>query len=258
MSTSEDRTPKAGGMLQPLDVPIWKWDSISMDFVVGLPRALGGHDSIWVIVDRLTKSAHFLPVKTTHKVIHLARLFIAEFVRLHGVPSSIVSDRDPKFTSRFWKMFHKELGTRLDMSTSNHPQSDGQTERTIQTIEDMLRACILDEGGSWKDHLPLVEFAYNNSYHASLGMAPYEALYGRKCRSPLCWAEVGEKSILGPEIIQETTEKVKMIQDNLKKAQDRQKNYADKRRRPLEFDRKIIASALFSRCSNNWGYPQCR
>ncbi|XP_058775585.1 uncharacterized protein LOC131649851 [Vicia villosa] len=146
-------------------------------------------------------------LETTHKVIHLARLFIAEIVRLHGVPSSIVSDRDPKFTSRFWKMFHKELGTRLDMSTSNHPQSDGKTERTIQMIEDMLRACILEE-----------------------------ALYGRKYRSPLCWAEVGEKSILGPEIIQETTKKVKMIQDNLKKAQNRQKNYADKRRRPLEFE----------------------
>ncbi|XP_058761197.1 uncharacterized protein LOC131634544 [Vicia villosa] len=227
---------RPGGMLQPLEIPTWKWDSISMDFIVGLPRTRGGYDSIWVIVDRLTKSAHFLPVKTTHKVIHLARLFIAEIVRLHGVPSSIVSDRDPKFTSRFWKMFHKELGTRLDMSTSNHPQSDGQTERTIQTIEDMLRACILEEGGSWKDHLPLVEFAYNNSYHASLGMAPYEALYGRKSRSPLCWAEVGEKSDLGPEIIQETTDKVKMIQNNLKKAQDRQKNYADKRRRPLEFE----------------------
>ncbi|XP_058726825.1 uncharacterized protein LOC131598218 [Vicia villosa] len=227
---------RPGGMLQPLEIPVWKWDSISMDFIVGLPRARGGYDSIWVIVDRLTKSAHFLPVKTTHKVIHLARLFIAEIVRLHGVPSSIVSDRDPKFTSRFWKAFHNEMGTRLDMSTSNHPQTDGQTERTIQTIEDMLRACILEEGGSWKDHLPLVEFAYNNSYHASLGMAPYEALYGRKCRSFVCWAEVGEKSILGPEIIRETTEKVKVIQDNLKKAQDRQKNYADKRRRPLEFE----------------------
>ncbi|XP_058749773.1 uncharacterized protein LOC131622747 [Vicia villosa] len=227
---------RPGGMLQPLDIPVWKWDSISMDFIVGLPRVLGGHDSIWVIVDRLTKSAHFLPVKTTHKVSHLARLFVVEIVRLHGVPSSIVSDRDPKFTSRFWKAFHQEMGTDLNLSTSNHPQTDGQTERTIQTIEDMLRACILEIGGSWKDNLPLIEFAYNNSYHASIGMAPYEALYGRKCRSPLCWSEVGEKGILGPEIIQETTEKVKMIRDKMKQAQDRQKSYADKRRRPLEFD----------------------
>ncbi|XP_058756484.1 uncharacterized protein LOC131629722 [Vicia villosa] len=210
--------------------------SISMDFIVGLPRVLGGHDSIWVIVDRLTKSAHFLPVKTTHKVSHLARLFVVEIVRLHGVPSSIVSDRDPKFTFRFWKAFHQEMGTNLNLSTSNHPQTDGQTERTIQTIEDMLRACILEIGGSWKDNLPLIEFAYNNSYHASNGMAPYEALYGKKCRSPLCWSEVGEKGILGPEIIQETTEKVKMIRDKMKQAQDRQKSYADKRRRPLEFD----------------------
>src|SRR3954468_22904576 len=197
---------RPGGMLQPLDIPVWKWDSISMDFIVGLPRALGGHDSIWVIVDRLTKSAHFLLVKTTHKVSHLARLFVVEIVRLHGVPSSIVFDRDPKFTSRFWRAFHQEMGTNLNLSTSNHPQTDGQTERTIQTIEDMLRACILEIGGSWKDNLPLIEFAYNNSYHASIGMAPYEALYGRKCRSPLCWSEVGEKGVLGPDIIQETTE----------------------------------------------------
>ncbi|XP_058784742.1 uncharacterized protein LOC131659586 [Vicia villosa] len=210
--------------------------SISMDFIVGLPRVFGGHDSIWVIVDRLTKSAHFLPVKTTHKVSHLARLFVLEIVRLHGVPSSIVSDRDPKFTSRFWTTFHQEMGTELNLSTSNHPQTDGQTERTIQTIEDMLRACILEIGGSWKDNLPLIEFAYNNSYQASIGMAPYEALYGRKCRSPLCWSEVGEKGLLGPEIIQETTKKVKMIRDKMKQAQDRQKSYAEKRRRPLEFD----------------------
>ncbi|XP_058741757.1 uncharacterized protein LOC131614147 [Vicia villosa] len=149
---------------------------------------------------------------------------------------SIVSDRDPKFTSRFWKAFHQEMGTNLNLSTANHPQTDGQTERTIQTIEDMLRACILEIGGSWKDNLPLIEFAYDNGYHASIGMAPHEALFGRKCRSPLCWSEVGEKGILGAEIIQETTEKVKMIRDKMKQAQDRQKSYADKRRRPLEFD----------------------
>ena len=128
----------------------------------------------------LTKFTHFLPVKMTHKVPHLERLFIAKIVRLHGVPSDIVSDRDLKFTLRFWKEFHCEMGTRLSLSTSNHSQTDGQTERTIQTIEDMLRAYIVENGGNWKDYLTLVEFVYNNSYHSSIRMAPYEALYGRK------------------------------------------------------------------------------
>jgi hypothetical protein len=148
---------------------------------------------------------------------------------------SIVLDRDPIFTSHFWGAFQKALGTRLKLSTSHHPQTDGQSERTIQTLEDMLRACVLEDGGSWNHHLHLIEFSYNNSYHSSIGMAPYEALYGRKCRTPLCWAEVGDKSIIGPEIIQETTLKIKSIQEKIRTAHSRQKSYADKRRRPLEF-----------------------
>jgi hypothetical protein len=207
-----------------------------MDFVGGLPRTQKGHDAIWVIVDRLTKSAHFLPVKSTYKTSQYAELFISEIVKLHGVPVSIVSDRDPIFTSHFWKAFQKALGTRLKLSTSHHPQTDGQSERTIQTLEDMLRACVLEDGGSWNHHLPLIEFSYNNSYHSSIGMAPYEALYGRKCRTPLWCAEVGDKSIIGPEIIQETTLKIKSIQEKMRTTQSRQKSYADKRRRPLEFE----------------------
>ena len=124
---------------------------------------------------------------------------------MHGVPTSIVSDRDSKFTSRFWRALQQSLGTQLNLSTTYHPQTDRQTERTIQTLEDMLRACILDDGGSWDEHLPLVEFAYNNSYHSSIGMASYEALYGRKCRTLLCWYDVGERSLLGPDLVQETT-----------------------------------------------------
>lgn len=116
---------KPRGTLQPLEIPMWKWDNISMDFIVGLPRTRGGHDSIWVTVDRSTKSAHFLPVKTTYKVVTLARLFMDEIVQFHGVPFSIVSDRDPKFTSRFWKYFRKEMGTSFSMSTANHLQYDG-------------------------------------------------------------------------------------------------------------------------------------
>ncbi|GKE70687.1 putative reverse transcriptase domain-containing protein [Tanacetum coccineum] len=127
------------------------------------------------------------------------------------------------------------LGTCLDMSTAYHPQTDGQGERTIQTLEDILRACVLDFGRNWDAHLPLVEFSYNNSYHSSMKCASFEALYGRKCRSPIMWAEVGEGQLIGPELVQETTEKISQIKDRLKAARDRQKSYADKRRKPLEF-----------------------
>ncbi|GKC52955.1 putative reverse transcriptase domain-containing protein, partial [Tanacetum coccineum] len=148
---------------------------------------------------------------------------------------SIILDRDGRFTSHLWKAFQEALGTRLDMSTAYHPQTDGQSERTIQTLEDMLRACVMDFGGSWDTHLPLIEFSYNNSYHTSIKCAPFEALYGRKCRSPVIWTEVGESQLIGPEIVQETTEKIVQIKERLKTARSRQKSYADKRRKPLEF-----------------------
>ncbi|GAU29936.1 hypothetical protein TSUD_360510 [Trifolium subterraneum] len=227
---------KLAGPLQPLEIPEWKWEHITMDFVTGLPRNQKGEDSIWVIVDWLTKSAHFIAVKSTYKASRYAEIFLEEIVKLHGVPLSIVSDRDPTFTSHFWRAFQKAMGTRLRMSTSNHPQTDGQSERTIQTLEDMLRACVLEDGGNWSKHLHLIEFAYNNSYHASIGMTPYEALYGRKCRTPLCWTEVGDKGVLGPDIIQETTLKIKSVKEHMRVTQSRQKSYVDHRRRPIEFD----------------------
>ena len=226
---------KPAGMLQPLEVPQWKWDQITMDFVSGLPRTTTGYDAVWVIVDRLTKSAHFLPIRTTYSVDKLAELFIKEIVRLHGVPLSIVSDRDTRFTSRFWQRLHDGMGSRLKFSTAFHPQTDGQSERTIQILEDMLRASVLDFQGSWSRYLPLIEFAYNNSYQATIGMAPYEALYGRKCRSPVHWDEVGENKLVGPEMLEQTTEAIKKIRARMKASQNRQKSYADKRRRPLEF-----------------------
>ncbi|GJW20790.1 retrovirus-related pol polyprotein from transposon TNT 1-94 [Tanacetum coccineum] len=166
----------------------------------------------------------------------LARLYTDEIVARHGVPVSIISDRDARFTSRLWQTFQKALGTRLDMSTAYHPQTDGQSERTIQTLEDMLRACVIDFGGSWDVHLPLAEFSYNNSYHTSIRCAPFEALYGRKCRSPVLWAEIREGSLIGPELVQETTDKVVAIKERLQAARDRQKSYADNRRKPLEFE----------------------
>ncbi|KAD4981942.1 hypothetical protein E3N88_18613 [Mikania micrantha] len=226
---------KPSGLLQQPEIPEWKWENITMDFVTKLPRTSSGYDTIWVVVDRMTKSAHFLPIREDYKMDKLSRIYVNEIVARHGVPVSIISDRDSRFTSRFWQTLQTALGTRLDLSTAYHPQTDGQSERTIQTLEDMLRACIIDFGGNWDSHMPLIEFSYNNSYHTSIRCAPFEALYGRKCRSPLCWAEVGDSQLTGPEIVQETTDKIFMIKDRLKVARDRQKSYADHRRRPLEF-----------------------
>ncbi|XP_039034121.1 uncharacterized protein LOC120170212, partial [Hibiscus syriacus] len=223
------------GLLQPLFIPQWKWENVTMDFVSGLPLTPNKRESIWVIVDRLTKSAHFLPVRTDFSMEKYAELYIREVIRLHGVPVSIVSDRDPRFTSRFWKSLHGALGTRLNFSTSFHPQTDGQSERTIQILEDMLRACVMEFKGSWEKYLPLAEFAYNNSYQSSIKMAPYEALYGRKCRTPLNWYELKDRSVLGPDLIQDVEQKVREIQYNLKVASDRQKSYSDLKRKEIEF-----------------------
>ena len=156
-----------------------------MDFMTHLPRTPRRHDAIWVIVDLLTKSAHFLVVQMTFTLKEFCRLYIREIVQLHGVSVSIVLDIDSRFTLHFWKSFQKAIRTQLMMSTAFHAQKNGQTGRTIQVLEDMLRTCVLDHKGSWDEHLPLVEFAYNKSYHESIQMAPYEALYGRPCRSPI-------------------------------------------------------------------------
>ncbi|GKD78969.1 putative reverse transcriptase domain-containing protein, partial [Tanacetum coccineum] len=161
---------RPSGLLVQPKIPEWKWDNITMDFVTKLPKTSQGYDTIWVIVDRLTKSAIFTPMRETDPMDKLARIYLKE----------------------------NALGTNLDMSTAYHLQTDGQSERTIQTLEDMLRACAIDFGKGWVNHLPLIEFSYNNSYHASIMAAPFEALYGRKCHSPVCWTEVGEAQILGP------------------------------------------------------------
>jgi hypothetical protein len=165
------------GLLQPLKVPEWKWEEIGMDFIVGLPRTRDGYDSIWVIVDRLTKVAHFISVNTTYSGAQLAELYMSRIVCLHGVPKKIVADRGIHFTSCFWKRLHESMDTKLNFSSAYHPQTYEQTERTNQVLEDMLRACILKHGRSWDKSLPYAEFSYNNSYQASLKMAPFEALY---------------------------------------------------------------------------------
>ncbi|KZV52485.1 hypothetical protein F511_22323 [Dorcoceras hygrometricum] len=182
-----------------------------MDFVVGLPRSPRGYTAIWVIVDRLTKSAHFLPVKTTFTLTQYVELYIREVVRLYGISVSIVSDRDTIFTFAFWRSLHAALGTRLAFSTAFHPQTDGQSERVNQILEDLLRACAINFQGTWDSILLLVEFTYNNSFQASIVMAPYEALYGRICRSPVHLEEVGERVLIGPELVQKTADIVTRI-----------------------------------------------
>ncbi|GKC21344.1 putative reverse transcriptase domain-containing protein [Tanacetum coccineum] len=176
---------KPSGLLQQPEIPVWKWERITMDFVSGLPRTPSGYDTIWVIVDRLTKSAHFLPMKKTDTMEKLTQLYLKEIVCRLGVSISIISNQDSHFTSRFWKSLQKALGTYLDMSTAYHPQTDGQSERTIRMLEDMLRACVIDFGSSWDRHLPLVEFLYNNSYRESIKAAPYEAFYADRRAKPL-------------------------------------------------------------------------
>nr|GEU37999.1 putative reverse transcriptase domain-containing protein [Tanacetum cinerariifolium] len=164
------------GLLQQPEIFEWKWEMMAMDFVTKLPKTSSGHDTIWVIVDRLTKSAYFLPIREDYKIDRLARLHLNGIVAWHG--------------------------------------TDGQSERTIQTLKDILRACVLDYEGSWDVYLPLVEFSYNNNYHSSVRCAPFEALYGRKCRSPIMWAEVGERQLIGPELVQK--EKTLRVQCRLR------------------------------------------
>ncbi|GKD95582.1 hypothetical protein Tco_1379479 [Tanacetum coccineum] len=200
---------RPSGLLQQPEIPEWKWENITMDFITKLPRARSGHDAIWVVVDRLTKLAHFLAIREDYSTEKLARLYTDEIVACHEVPVSIISDRDPRFTSRLWQTFQKALGTRLDMSTVYHPQTDGQSEP---------------------------EFSYNNSFHSSICCAPFDALYGRKCRSPVLWAEIREGSLIGPELLQETTDKVMVIKERLQAARDRQTSYADSGRKMVEYD----------------------
>nr|GFB87030.1 putative reverse transcriptase domain-containing protein [Tanacetum cinerariifolium] len=169
------------------------------------------------------KSTIFTPIKETDPMDKLARIYLKEIVTRHELPVSIISDRDPRFTSNFWGSLQNALGTRLDMSIAYHPKTDGQSKRTIQTLKDMLRACAIDFGKGWVNHFQLVELSYDKSYHASIKATPFEALYGRKYHSPVRWTKVGEAQILGPELTQETTEKIVQIKQRMQAACDQQK-----------------------------------
>nr|GEW65813.1 reverse transcriptase domain-containing protein [Tanacetum cinerariifolium] len=209
------------GLLQQSEIPEWKWEKITIDLVTKFPKSSNGYDAIWVIMDRLTKSA---PIREDNKTEKLARIYINEIIARHGVPVSIISDRDGQFVSHLWQALQKALGTRLNMSTASHPKTDGESERTIQILEDMLRACVMDLGGSWDTHLSLVKFSYNNSYHKSIKCIPFEALYGQ----------------------------------SLKMMRDCQKSYANKRRKPLELkvgDQVLLKVSPWKGVVR-FGYPQ--
>eukprot|EP00253_Pinus_taeda_P036268 PITA_36268 len=223
------------GLLQPLTIPEWKWETISMDFITSLPQTRKNHDSIMVVVDKLSKTAHFIPVHSTYKAVQIAHLFMQNVFRLHGLPKVIISDRDVKFTSTFWRTLFAELGTQLNFSTAYHPQTDGQTKRVNQVLEDMLRAYVMTKPTQWEEYLHLVEFAYNNGYHTSTQLSPFEVLYGRKCRTPSSWGGPEDKLSLGPEMLKEMEDMVKKVCANLKAAQDRQKIFADRKRRFKEY-----------------------
>ncbi|CAN4091639.1 unnamed protein product [Withania somnifera] len=182
-----------------------------MDFVSGLPYTSRGFDSIWVIVDRPTKSTHFVPTHSSYSAERMARIYIREVVRLHGVPISIISDGGTQFTSKFWRAVRCDLGTEVHLSTTFHPRTDGRPEWTIQVLEDMPRACVIDFGGAWDQHLPLAEFAYNNSYHSSIEMAPFEALYGGRCRSPIGWFDGFEAAVQSTDLLCDSLNRVRMI-----------------------------------------------
>ncbi|GKE67702.1 putative reverse transcriptase domain-containing protein, partial [Tanacetum coccineum] len=192
--------PGSDKMYQDMKKLYW-WPNMKADIATYVRKCL---TCAKVIIDRLTKSVLFLPIRETNPMEKL-------------------------------RLLQKALGTTLAMSTAYHLETDGQRERTIQTLKDMLCACVIDFGKGWVKHLPLVEFSYNNSYHASIKAAPFESLYGQKCRSPVCWAEVGEVQLTGPEIVQETTKKIIQIKHRIQAARDRQKSYADLKRKPMEF-----------------------
>eukprot|EP00253_Pinus_taeda_P015083 PITA_15083 len=188
-----------------------------------------------VVVDKLSKAAHFIPVQSAYEAMQIAHLFMQNVFRLHGLPKVIISDRDVKFTSTFWRTLFAELGTQLNFSTAYHPQTDGQTERVNQVLEDMLRAYVMMKPNQWEEYLHLVEFAYNNGYHTSTQLSPFEVLYGRKYRTPSSWGGPEDKLSLGPEMLKEMEDMVKRVRANLKAAQDRQKSFADKKRRFKEY-----------------------
>ncbi|WVZ90296.1 hypothetical protein U9M48_036606 [Paspalum notatum var. saurae] len=212
---------RPAGLLQPLKIPKWKWEEISMDFIVGLPRTQKGYNSIWVVVDRLTKVAHFISVNTTYSGARLAELYISRIICLHGVPKRIISDRGSQFTSRFWEQLHDSLDSKLRFGTRYHPRTDGRVLYGTEPLETRVRLTPSS----------LITTATKPVRKKS----PFEARYGRRCGTPLFWNKTGAKQVFGPDLIRDAEQQIKMVRENLRVAQSRQKSYADVRRRDLTF-----------------------
>jgi hypothetical protein len=205
-----------------------------MDFITKLPMSPSGHNAIITVVDRLSKMAHFVPAREEDDAQTTADRFTEAIVRLHGVPSSIVSDRDPKFVGHFWKSLHAMLGTKLKMSTSAHPETDGQTERTNRTIEEILRHFVNSKASNWRECLPLAEFAYNTAIHSSTKRSPFEVVYGYRPKSPVDFLTIDASVPAAEYQVDQHATIIKEVRAALLKAQERMKNYADKHRREHE------------------------
>ena len=236
------------GLMQPLPIPERPWQQVSMDLITQLPRSKKGNDAIVVFVDKLTKMVHYVATTTTVTAPQLATLFMHEVVRLHGVPDSILSDRDPRFTAHFWRAFWDQLGTKLTMSTAYHPQTDGQTERANRTLEEMLRSYVSWRQTDWDQHLSLLEMAINNSRQASTGFSPFYLNSGQEVRLPLDGAIESARNCRNPEAA-ERIEQLKKDREKAKqaieKAQGRQRHYADQHRREVTFvvgDRVLLST----------------
>ena len=226
------------GLYTPLPIPDKPWDSISMDFILGLPKTKAGNDSVFVVVDRFSKMSHFIPCKTTHDASNIAGLFFKEVVRLHGLPRSIVSDRDSKFLGHFWRTLWKRLGTNLNFSSAYHPQSDGQTEVTNRSLGNLLRCLAQQYGGSWDNILPQAEYAYNDSVNRSTGLTPFQIVYGENPRGVLELRDVSQmerRSAQAQDFAQVMKEVQQQVKDRLSKSADKYREHANKKRRDLQF-----------------------
>ena len=246
---------KAPGLLQPLPIPDGPWQSISMDFIFGLPKSKQGNTGIWTIVDRFSKQAHFLPVKKTITAKHMAKLYMSNVFKHHGIPTSIVSDRDPRMTSLFWRGLFENLGTKLNFSSAYHPQTDGQSEILNSIVLDLLKNYIGEIGqrDQWEQYLPLVEFAYNNTVHTSTGKAPFEIIEGR-AKLPLI-IKPHEKIFAADEYVRDIAVAFDKVKDAIAKAQEKHKKAADKHRRPVAFkdDEWVLLRFTKARLSHTTG-----
>ncbi|MCO5560051.1 hypothetical protein L7F22_013657 [Adiantum nelumboides] len=229
------------GLLQPLPVPKERWESISMDFITTLPRTTKGNAQILVIVDRFSKMAHFIPCKKAASAPDIASLFVQHIFRIHGLPRSIISDRDPKFTGHFLTSLFKSLDTNLLFNSAYHPQTDGQTERVNQTLKEMLRHYIQIRLASWEEYLPLVEFAYNNAPHLVTGMTPFQADYGHTPLVPTNFV-LQHKVALADRLVQEMQDILVQVRDKLVHVQQKYQKQANKHRRHAEFNEGSVSS----------------